>query len=253
MAPELLMRDEILSDDGSEWLLIQKANQFALGMVGWTLMQGRVPYASSQQTPINKINSFDRASKQFSKNVLEAPRADEVRAFTRIISKMVAAEPEDRWEDMKQVNRLIGALSASYEANQLENAVKEAYRTIWKQNGDFYRRFYENLFRRVPSLRAKFPEDMTDQYRLLHLAIGQLLNYNQQQGEPTTLTRYAESHGGKKLSAEDFKEFGYALVDTFHESLPDNGDRETKMAALEIVIWPGIGYMIERCAQRSSV
>ena len=84
--------------------------------------------------------------------------------------------------------------------------------------------------------------------RITDYAIGQLLNYNQQQDEPTTLTQFVEAHRLLRLSQEDFQHFGEALIRTFEIELPHNEMHQRTMAALEIVIWPGIFYMMQQCA-----
>ena len=257
MAPELwrdpswfneCMRSSL---EGEELVraMYQKANQFALGMVAWTMLEGQIPIAIPEQLfALTKIQRFLDASEKFSERVLEAGWRADARALARIIARMVAANPAKRWEDMKQVSALIGALAADHAANQLEDVVKAAYQRICREQWEFYSRFYDNLFHRAPHLRVKFPSDMTRQHRMLDFALGQLLNYRQQQSEPTTLTAFVDAHSRLGLTTEDFKHFGEALIDTFDAELTGDLERQRTMAALEIVIWPGIYYLMQKCA-----
>jgi serine/threonine protein kinase len=226
----------------------QKANQFALGMVAWTMLEGRVPFAiPTVQSAWTKVQTFLDRSESFSENVLAASWRPQARALTRIIARMVAADPANRWADMRQVNLLVGDIASDRDANALEDAVKSTFRSV--DQDEFYRRFYDNLFRRVPPLRQKFPSDMTRQHHLLRFALGQLLNYSQQQSEPTTLSQFVETHRRLDLTPADFEQFGEALVETFDSYLDDHDERARTLAALEIVIWPGIDYLVQKCTQ----
>jgi hypothetical protein len=152
---------------------------------------------------------------------------------------------------MKQVGALIGALAADYDADELENTVKDIYQRVCFNNPQFYDDFYTALFSRALYLKKKFPSDMTRQHKMLDFALGQLLNYTQEQSEPTTLTQFIASHARLGLDADDFRHFGEALIETFYAKLSKARERQWKMAALEIVIWPGIDYLAQKCAPGS--
>src|SRR5205814_10180826 len=85
------------------------------------------------------------------------------------------------------------------------------------------------------------------QHQMLHLALGQLLNYDPEQLEPTTLSQFADRHSKLGLVADDFTQFGEALIETFDFELRGNAERHRTIAALEIIIWPGIRYLIQKC------
>jgi hypothetical protein len=125
--------------------------------------------------------------------------------------------------------------------------VKDIYQRVCYKNEQFYSDFYTAFFQRARHLQEKFPPDMTRQHEMLNFALGQLLIYTQQQSEPTTLTQFVESHKRLGLSADDFQHFGEALIETFYAKLSKARDRQWKMAALEIVIWPGIDYLVQKC------
>jgi serine/threonine protein kinase len=233
-----------------ERLMHQKANQFALGMVAWTMLEGQVPFSiPERRSVLAKIEAFLDASDKFSARVLEAKWRSKARALARIVSRMVSGDPSKRWQDLKQVTLLVRALAAEHAANQVEDIVKNAYRRVSRNETDFYGSFYESLFRRAPQLRTKFPSDMGRQHIMLHFALGQLLNYNQQQSEPTTLSQFVGRHSQLQLTEQDFKHFGEALIETFDSKLRNDDDRDGIVAALEIVVWPGIYYLMQKCTR----
>jgi serine/threonine protein kinase len=249
MAPELYKSARQDSEsEAAKRLINQKANQFALGMVAWTMLEGSVPIPiSDRHSAFERIGEFVKLSEKFSERVRNAKWHGEAHALARIIARMVSRDPAKRWESMKQVRTLIGALAADYDADELEDIVKDIYQRICYKNVQFYSDFYGALFRRAPHLQAKFPSDMTRQHEMLKFALGQLLNYTQQQSEPTTLTQFVESHRRLGLNADDFRHFGEALIETFYAKLSKARERQWKMAALEIVIWPGIDYLVQKC------
>ena len=230
----------------------QKANQFALGMVAWMMLEGRMPVAIHERgTALTKAEAFIAASERFSQHVLDSKWRDQARALADIIAGMVSADPERRWKDMKQVSLLIGGLTENYSACNLQDIVKDAYQSFCEGKPEFYSRFYGNLFRRAPQLQKLFPSDMNRQNRMLHFAVGQLLNYDQGQSEPTTLSQFIERHSKLGLVPDNFTQFGEALIETFDFELRGDSDRHRTIAALEIIIWPGIRYLIENCTHSS--
>jgi hypothetical protein len=90
---------------------------------------------------------------------------------------------------------------------------------------------------------------MARQHKMLDFALGQMLNYSQQQSDPTTLSQFVELHAQLKLSVDDFIHFGEALVETFDAELKCAPERYRAMAALEIIIWPAIHYLIQKCVE----
>ena len=245
-----------LSGEALRRAKLHRSHQFAVGMLAWTMLEGRVPFSphldDSDVRDMDRLKEIEEefleASEGFSQRVSEARWRVEARALARIIQRMVAHNPAERWSSMDQVRSLVHALAGNYAADELDNLVKEAYQTVACGNSEFYHKFYETLFQNGPHLRAKFPSDMNSQHRMLDYAVGQLFNFNQQQSEPSTLTQFVERHRQLGLSKDDFENFGNALLGTFDAALSHAGKRQRMLAALEIVIWPGIYYMIQHCA-----
>jgi serine/threonine protein kinase len=255
MAPELFRStinqciDKDLEAEAAKQEMIQKANQFALGMLAWVMLEGKLPIPDSKgRTPYDRIGEFLRASNKFPDHVRFARWRSEGRALARVIARMVSPDPKKRWNNLRQVGELIGAIAADYDADGLENVVKGVYRRISDPKTTFYRRFYEALFDRAPHLKIKFNRlDMKRQNKMLEVALGQVLNYTQQQDEPTTLTQLIEPHRKLDLTTDDFIIFGETLIETFNSSMPKSRERERIMAALEIIVWPAIEYLMQKC------
>jgi serine/threonine protein kinase len=249
-APELWSGDGAASEDDEDSLRVmhQQANQFALGMVAWTMLQGRIPIELPQHANAYvKISAFLAASTGFSERVLKSPWHTRARALANIVSRMVSADPKGRWEDMKQVDFLIGALAGDHAAHDFRDIVKDTYNRLCEGRPAFYQRFYDNFFRRDPQVQTKFSPDMARQHQMLHFGLGQLLNFSQKQAEPTTLSQFVTLHARFGLTAEDFVQFGEALIDTFAAELAGDPNCHRTMAAFEIIIWPGIDYLIRQC------
>jgi serine/threonine protein kinase len=237
-----------LDDDTPIRSMHQKANQFALGMLAWMMLEGQMPIAIHQRgTALNKVRAYLDASESFSQRVLDSKWHGQARALADIISRMVSADPELRWKDMKQVNLLIGGLTENHLECNLQDIVKSVYQSVCEGKPAFYARFYKNFFRRAPQLEKMFPSDMNRQHQMLHLALGQLLNYVPGQLEPTTLSQFVHRHSRLRLVADDFTKFGESLIETFDFELRGSAERDPTITALEIIIWHGINYLIQKC------
>src|SRR5262249_1435876 len=156
----------------------QKANQFALGMLAWMMLEGQMPIAIPQRgTVLMKVRAYLEASESFSQRVLDSKWRGQARPRADIVARMVSADPSLRWKEMKQVNLLIGGLTEKHHECNLQDIVKNVYQSVCEGKPAFYARFYKNFFRRAPQLEKLFPSDMNRQHQMLHLALGQLLNY----------------------------------------------------------------------------
>ncbi|MEO0601297.1 MAG: globin domain-containing protein [Myxococcota bacterium] len=227
---------------------IDRANQFSLGMLGWTMLEGRQPFQGIEgETAYHRMRRFEQEAPSFSERVSQAPWRTEGQALFRIIERLVRYRPEERWTDMTQVSHLLGALEGEKAGAEVERRVKGAYHEVCLGNEGFYREFYERLFEHAPHLRAIFPMGETPEAQRVRLdsALGQLLNYRQQQREPTTLSAIRASHRPRGLSGDDYRSFGHALIETFEARLPRDGEHAARLAALEIVIWPALYYFID--------
>jgi len=227
---------------------IDRANQFSLGMLGWTLLEGKNPFTGVEgETAYHRMRRFEQEAPGFSERIKTAPWRSEGQALCRILERMVRFAPAERWSDMSQVAHLLGALEGEQAGAEVERQVKGAYQEVGHGKEAFYEAFYERLFERAPHLRDTFPMGETAEQQRVRLdgALGQLLNYRQQQREPTTLSGIRASHRPQGLSADDYRDFGHALIETFERRLPRDDQHAARIAALEIVIWPAIYYFID--------
>jgi serine/threonine protein kinase/hemoglobin-like flavoprotein len=232
---------------------LDRQHQFALGMLGWTMLAGCIPFrprSTGRSARKGRRDRFLRDSKEFAKRVIAERWAMQAKALAHIVQRMVCHNPAERWPSMNQARLLIEALAGDYSADQLDDLVKAAYEKVRGENHFFYQEFYRRLFARAKHLKTMFPADMSRQHRMLDYAVGQLLNFNQLQSDPTPLTQFVDRHRRLGLSQRDFEIFGNVLMETFAAALAGEAEHDRMLAALEIVIWPGIDYMTSRCAAK---
>jgi serine/threonine protein kinase len=244
--PSYFMQGKENESDILERTRSRKANQFALGMLAWMMLEGKLPVLNARNHPADLQDQFEHESQFFSTKVAQAPWQTKAPALARIVQRMVQYDPAKRWKSTNDVRLLIKALAAHHASNEVDDLVKNAFNIIAREKDLFYESFYKRFLDKATHLRGKFPTPM-NHYQMLHHAIGQLLNFRKQQSEPTTLTQFVDKHGTRGLSKRDFEEFGVALIESFDASLANVEGHQRMMAALEIVIWPGILFMIQQC------
>jgi TIR domain len=243
---------------------IDHANQFAFGMIIWFMLKGELGFKSDpSDATFATIKKFERWVRDDLPAAIRngSVRSVKRRALYRIVERLVRFNRDDRWKSMQSVSLLLGAFTVDSDRAELFSIVKRVYQDVCVSpdgslNDIFYKGFYDKLFRSSKKLKKFFADiDMERQRRILHEALGQLLNFRQPHGgEPTTLTRFTLPHKRLGLFREDYRIFGKALIDTFEVEMQrySKGDREFFLAALELVIWPGIYYFIEKCCEPRS-
>src|ERR1700733_7818079 len=130
--------------------MLDKSNQFALGMLAWTMLEGGVPFSPHPdfaEDPDDVKEHFFEESRGFSGRVATAPWRTGARALARIVARMVQHDPARRWVSMEHLHVLIRALAADYAANEVDDLVKAAYQKAAHGRDEFYQGFYEKLFR----------------------------------------------------------------------------------------------------------
>ncbi len=227
---------------------IDAALQFSLGMLGWTMLEGVIPFQPiPDESAFARMSRFSREAQDFSQRILKASWRSQGRALSRILEQMVRADPTERWYSMDLVEDLFAALRGSLLDAEVERRAKNAYREVSRGGQAFYDTFYRKLFERAPRLRAQFPQNDPPerQKHRIDLGLQQLLNYRQGQVEPTTLSTLRELHRSFNPTTEEWKIFGNCLIDAFEAHLPHDEKRAARLAALEVIIWPGIYYFID--------
>lgn len=224
--------------------LIRTAHQYCLGMIGLHMLEQRVPFHIRSLADLSQLERFyedPRSRLKSAQWFRDAP------GLARIISRMLNKQPHDRWPDMETVSQQLEALVAKVARAHVGEA-KISYDEVCRGNEGFYRCFYQEFLKRSENAAALF--DSTNwprQYAILDGAIGALLNYRDDQGEPTTLSHIVATHKNMGLDAEDFKVFG----EVFLETLRRHNVTVDRVDSWEAVIWPGLNYLIANCASRS--
>lgn len=113
---------------------------------------------------------------------------------------------------------------------------------------EFFSAFYDRLFELRPETRALFAKtDFTRQHRLLRHAIGLLLSFPEEdEGEPTILTRLAERHSRRDLAIDPslYPSFMESLIDTVRRY--DAGFTPAVEQAWRATLAKGFAYMQSR-------
>jgi hemoglobin-like flavoprotein len=112
------------------------------------------------------------------------------------------------------------------------------------QAPDFFVCFYRHFFRACPDAEPLFARtDFTRQHKLLQHAIGLLLSFPHQPGEPNILHRVAERHSRRDLNITP--SMYPAFVDSLMETVREHDaecDADTERAWRRAVA-PGVAYM----------
>lgn len=229
------------------------ANQFSLGVLALYMLEGAPPveiHCPADAGDFLSESPFfaDRAVSGAWRNT-----ARDLRGLGRIVAGMLAEDPAKRWSDMGQVADLLAPLSQGRRSRErVANEARRVYQQHCFQQYDFYTDFYGDLFDENPRMAALFSDNMDEQKKKLDLAIGQLFNFARGQAEPTPLTPFVAGHVDMALSAQDFETFGEKLLDTLGSRLADGPERAFALASWDVMIWPGIDYMIKACAAEAA-
>jgi serine/threonine protein kinase len=133
---------------------IDRANQFAFGMIIWFMLKGELGFESDDDdAPKATINNFERWVRD---DLPAAINNDPIfsikrRALCRIVERLVRFNPDERWDSMEHVNLLLGAFTVDSDRAELFSIVKRVYAKVCSSpdgtlNNFFYERFYCNLF-----------------------------------------------------------------------------------------------------------
>ena len=213
------------------------ADQYALGLIALEMLQGRPPVRIRCLADLARLPAFYDNPRAFFKGTWqqEAPGLD------RIIAKMLAADPRDRWGSMAEVVEAVGALIGRRQSFEVHVAeAKESYCRHCRNNPAFYAAFYADLCKRSDRARKLFgPVAMDRQYRMLDEAIEKLLNFREGP-EPTTLQRVAEGHARFGLAAADFDLFEAAFMATLKAAGEEDPEA---LAAWYAALRPGMDYL----------
>ena len=226
------------------------ADQYALGMVALTILEGRAPVKVHALSDITRLMRFQQDPRGYAENgerLEDRQWRREMPGLARIIWRMLEPDPADRWQDMTAVSAQLRALlMAEFDTRAHGSEAKTTYSEHLMGNDGFYARFYAKLFAGSPEIEARFAQvDMRRQRAMLDAAIERVLNFRPNQREPTTLSQVANSHRHMGLTAEHFESFGLAFIEALAEEPSIN---RAALDAWEAIIWPAIEYLKQAVA-----
>ena len=203
--------------------LNEKTDQYALGLVALSMLQGEPPVAINHMDDLAKLPEFFENPRKF----FDKAWRDRAPGLSRVIARMLCKEPGERWDSMAAVLNAIEPLQRSQRGQEVHVAdAKQSYYRYCFRKKEFYESFYV-IFRRLSSTADKLFADvsMERQYEMVDEAIERLLNFRDG-AEPTTLSRTRKSHHDRfALASDDFDHFR----DAFLEALAVVGEHDPEV------------------------
>ena len=221
-----------------------RTDQYALGLIALSMLQGVPPVQISRLADLAKLPSFFDDPRSF----FDKTWPDQAPGLSRVIARMLCKAPEDRWDSMAAVLNAIEPLERSQHRQEVHvGDAKQSYCRYCRGKPAFYRAFYAMLFRRSHATERLFANvSMDRQYDMIDDAIERLLNFREGT-EPTTLSRTAEAHRRFQLAPADFDHFR----DAFLEALQAMGERHPEVLdSWNAVLRPGLEYMKQVCGHK---
>lgn len=228
------------------------ADQYALGMVALTILERRPPVHVKAIADVRRLMEFQKDPRSFAENgeppLEEHAWCREMPGLARIVWRMLEPDPENRWHDMGEVHaqlRVLQLYGSDVPAHGSE--AKDAYEKHLKGNDGFYVHFYDRLCASSAEIAARFDNvDMEKQRAVLDGAIERILNFRENQQEPTTLSTIAHSQSHKGLTADHYEKFGEAFMATLAEERAIN---RVALDAWQAILWPAIGYLKDKATK----
>ena len=218
-------------------------DQYALGLIALSMLEGGPPVPIKQLTDLARLPSFFDNPREHFKDTWP----DKAPGLSRVIARMLCKDPRDRWDSMAAILNAIEPLRRYAQGVHVEDA-KQSYCRYCRGRQEFYSNFYATFFRRAPATKGLFAKvSMIRQYDMIDEAIERLLNF-WEGAEPTVLSRTREVHRRFQLAAADFDHFREAFL----EALEAMGERDPKVLnSWNAVLRPGLDYMKQVCDQKS--
>jgi len=138
-----------------------------------------------------------------------------------IVARLLRTNPDGRWPSMTDVRHFLRDVNiAESEEDRNRSTAKAIYLRLQTGDGDgeFFARFYRNLFETCPDVQAHFTAtDMPRQHLMLNRAIQLLLDFNPARGSEQ-LRDLGASHGAFGLTGSHYELFLDVLVRTLEQS-----------------------------------
>ena len=212
-----------------------RADQYFLGMLALELLEGRELFIASNEQPVEPFDVL--------KSACWAKRHEQ---FGAIVSRLLAKDPKDRFEDMTEVVNNLQTLEDSSRA-----LAKYSFRTYVapEDQGDlagvrFSTVFYEKFFTRAPALRKLFldahqqrtgaiaqAQEIPDgsQHRKLMDGLKAVLNFRPG-SNPSSIDSVASRHAGFHLDSTHFEDFEASFIATLEQHVIESSDVRTEIA-----------------------
>jgi serine/threonine protein kinase len=206
VAPEQI-RDEQIT---------HKTDQYMLGQLAFEMLEGRLPFDIRRPSEVQK-----KKEKFWANPETTARRKWPVahQAFASIIFKMLRRNPSERWENFDQLIKRLRTMEDENRAlakRTYEGLSEYSFRL--KNNGRFFRDFYAAFFRKAEHAEKKF-DSKVDQPKKLMDAMEAVLNFRSS-NEPTSLSRYMQTHRDRKVTTTEVEVFRDVFLDTLKRKLP---------------------------------
>ena len=184
--------------------LQNRTDQYALGLIALTMLEGRPPVPIKQLDDLSKLPEFfDNPRKFFDK---DKTWLDQTPGLSRVISRTLRKDPSHRWDSMTSILNAIEPLQRSQNRQEVHvGDAKQSYLRYCRGRWEFYRAFYATLFRRAPATEKLFAKvSMDRQYKLIDEAIERLLNFREGPEEAKAAFRAAaRGYTGECLALKD--------------------------------------------------
>jgi serine/threonine protein kinase len=225
----------------------ERSDQYSLALLALEMLSGHPPVPVRKPEDLErKREFFENPGQAFAEWAWSAPQ------LARVLRRMLSKAPAARYSSMDEVSQILTRIKLSPVAEddpELARAkAKQSYQHLRQENPKFYESFYQEFFQRSPESEPLFKNvNLEQQYRMLDMAIQQMLNFRQEEPEPTTISWTVQSHQKKlKLTREQVEKFFAAFLQTLEAG--GQTDEET-LQAWRITLLPGIEYMLSHMAQ----
>lgn len=195
--------------------ITEKSDQYSLGLLTLEMLQDCAPVEVIELADLEKKKQFFKEPLGFCENGLSRSPI-----LKPILLKMLSRNPKKRFPHINDILRDMGVSDDTEKDNR--DIAKSIFQKIResKNNDNFFKKFYKNLFSRNKKFKIMFEDkDMKIQIESLRRAVLLLLNFTESQSskEPTTLTNIVNIHKPHSLSKRDFRDFEKAFIKTLDD------------------------------------
>jgi serine/threonine protein kinase len=210
-----------------------KIDQYSLGLIGLEMLTGRSPVEVTCLADLEKRAEFFRDPHKLAGICGEGETP-----LGRVLCRLLAAKPDDRYPSMRDVEKEIIAIEL--DRSDTLRLAKKIYGQYCSEKMKFYAGFYEYLFETCPDAKRFFKKvNMEKQRELVDAAVHKLLNFRDVSDEPTVLTDVARRHSARGMMPHHFDAFAAA----FETMLRKAGATPDELAAWRTTVTPGFDYM----------